>query len=456
MKEEPASRLCRGGLSWRRVIQGLGVTLALGHVIPRVQAEEGVVSKNEADHLIVHVARPLDAETPVQEFTSYLTPNSRFFVRSHFGPPPAELLSDQNWRLRVGGLVDRPLTFALKELKQFEEVTLTAVVQCSGNGRASHRPKTPGVQWDRGAVGNARWTGVRLRDVLAQAGLQTKGRHIQLQGADRPVVTSVPLFVRSIPLEKALHPDTILAYEMNGRPLPLLHGAPLRVITPGWMADSCIKWLTDITVSQDEAQGYYMQTAYRHPTRPVTPGEAIAAGDLKPVEAMIVKSLIAAAARGRDDRVWPRHNSRRGLDRRGAVVKVEVSTLTREDRWELARLVGERSVPYAWRQWQYVWKPKAAGTRPFSVARPMRRETHSRIQFVESERVSLERVGSSLRHGRGMRIVRYASRFLRDTRPNRVGRHVGRATGRPACDECGVSPTRGGSDSRTLLRLSQH
>ena len=115
MKEEPASRSLSRRTLLGRVIQGLGVTLALGHVIPRVQAEEGAVSKNEADHLIVHVARPLDAETPVQEFASYLTPNSRFFVRSHFGPPPAELLSDQSWRLKVGGLVDRPLTFTLKD-----------------------------------------------------------------------------------------------------------------------------------------------------------------------------------------------------------------------------------------------------------------------------------------------------------------------------------------------------
>ena len=293
MREEPASWVLSRRILLERVIQGLGVALAVGHMAPRVQAEGGDVSKNEADRLTVHVGRPLDAETPVQEFASYLTPNSLFFVRSHFGPPSAELLSDQNWRLTVGGMVERPLTFTLSELKQCEEVTLTAVVQCSGNGRAAHRPNTPGVQWDRGAVGNARWTGVRLRDVLTQAGMQTKGRYVQFQGADRPVVASVPLFIRSIPLEKALHPDTILAYEMNGRPLPLLHGAPLRVITPGWMGHSCIKWLTDITVSQEEAQGYYMQNAYRYPTKPVMPGEVIAAGDLKPVEAMIVKSLIA-------------------------------------------------------------------------------------------------------------------------------------------------------------------
>lgn len=361
MKEEQTSRVLSRRTLLGRVIQGLGVTVALGQVIPRLQAEAGDVSKKEADHLIVHVARPLDAETPVQEFASYLTPNSRFFVRSHFGPPPAELLSDQNWRLSVGGLVDRSLMFTLQDLKHFEEVTLTAVVQCSGNGRAAHRPKVPGVQWERGAVGNARWTGVRLRDVLTKAGLQMKGRHVQFQGADRPVVASVPLFTRSIPLEKALHPDTILAYEMNGRPLPLLHGAPLRVITPGWMADSCIKWLTDITVSQDEAEGYYMQTAYRHPTRPVTPGEAIAARDLIPVEAMIVKSLIAQPQEGA--LLVPGPVTIQGVAWTGEskIVKVEVS-IDEGQTWEPARLIGEDQ-PYAWRQWQYIWQATGSGPR---------------------------------------------------------------------------------------------
>lgn len=361
MKDEQTARSLSRRTLLGRVIQGLGVTLALGQLPPRVEAEEGDVSKHEADHLIVRVARPLDAETPVREFASYLTPNSRFFVRSHFGPPPAELLSDLNWRLSVGGLVERPLRFTLTELKQLEEVTLTAVVQCSGNGRAAYRPKVPGVQWEQGAVGNARWTGVRLRDVLAQAGLQTKGRHVQFQGADRPVVASVPLFSRSIPREKALHRDTILAYAMNGRPLPLLHGAPLRVITPGWMADSCIKWLTDITVSLDEAQGYFMQTAYRHPTRPVTPGEAIAASDLTPVEAMVVKSLIAQPQDGASLVPGPVTIQGVAWTGEGKIAKVEVS-IDEGQTWEPARLIGEDQ-PYAWRQWQYIWQATGSGSR---------------------------------------------------------------------------------------------
>lgn len=336
-----------------RIIQGLGLSLALGFAMP-ARAKERAVETDETDRLIVRVARPLDAETPVQEFVSSLTPNSRFFVRSHFGPPPSEQLSDENWRLRVTGLVDRPLTLTLRELKQFATVTITAVMQCSGNGRASYRPKVPGVQWDRGAVGNARWTGVRLRDVLAKAGPQTNGLHVQFQGADRPAAETVPLFVRSIPIEKALHLDTIVAYEMNGRPLPLLHGAPLRVVTPGWMADSCIKWLTDITVRQDEAQGYYMQTAYRYPARPVTPGEVIASSELKPVEEMVVKSLIAQPREGASLVPGPVTIGGVAWTGEGRIVSVEVS-LDEGRTWEPARLVGE-DLPYAWRQWQYIWQ----------------------------------------------------------------------------------------------------
>jgi DMSO/TMAO reductase YedYZ molybdopterin-dependent catalytic subunit len=335
------------------------MTLTLSSMTPRVEAEEREISKDEADGLIARVARPLDAETPVQEFVSYLTPNSRFFVRSHFGPPQADAVSEAHWKLRVSGLVERSHEFTLKDLRQMEAVTVTAVVQCSGNGRAFHRPKVPGVQWERGAVGNAQWTGVRLRDLLAKAGVKEGGQHVQFQGADRPVVDRVPLFIRSIPLQKALHPETILAYEMNGRPLPLLHGAPLRVITPGWMADACIKWLTDITVSEGEAQGFYMQTAYRYPTRPVKPGEAIAAGDLMPVEAMIVKSLIARPQDGASLTPGPIAIQGVAWTGEGRIVKVEVS-VDEGQTWEPARLI-EKDQPYAWRQWQYVWQAMGPG-----------------------------------------------------------------------------------------------
>jgi DMSO/TMAO reductase YedYZ molybdopterin-dependent catalytic subunit len=217
----------------------------------------------------------------------------------------------------------------------------------------------PGVQWERGAVGNAQWTGVRLRDVLVQAGIKPEAHHVQFQGADRPVVASVPLFIRSIPLDKAVHPDTILAYEMNGAPLPLLHGAPLRVVTPGWMADSCVKWLTDMTLRADEAPGYYMQTAYRMPVTPVAPGGS-ANGPTTPVEAMVVKSLIASPQEGETVRIGPVAIQGVAWSGEAKVVKVEVS-MDEGKSWESARLLGENQ-PHAWRQWQFIWPAKATGT----------------------------------------------------------------------------------------------
>jgi DMSO/TMAO reductase YedYZ molybdopterin-dependent catalytic subunit len=342
-----------------RLLQGLGAAVIVNQHVPVAPAAEEEPARNEAGPLTVRVTRPFDAETPVREFIPFLTPNHRFFVRSHFGPPPPDAVSEANWRLRVGGLVERSQEFTLKDLRQMEAVTITAVVQCSGNGRAFHRPKVPGVQWERGAVGNAEWIGVRLRDLLAKAGVQAGARHVQLQGADRPVVASVPLFTRSIPLEKALHPDTMLAYEMNGRSLPLLHGAPLRVITPGWMADSCTKWLTEITVQAEESKGYYMQTAYRMPTTPVEPGESMS-GQSIPVEAMVVKSLIAAPQEGETVKSGPVTIQGMAWSGEAKVVQVDVS-LDEGKTWESARLVGADH-PYAWRQWQLIWKAKTAGT----------------------------------------------------------------------------------------------
>jgi DMSO/TMAO reductase YedYZ molybdopterin-dependent catalytic subunit len=342
-----------------RAVRGLALFALVG---PKGWVDEpssaAADSSSGGSPLITRVTRPFDAETPVQAFTSYLTPNHLFFVRSHFGPPPAEAVVESTWKLRVGGLVERPVELTLSQLRRMEAVTITAVVQCSGNGRAFHRPKVPGVQWERGAVGNAQWTGVRLRDVLAEAGLKSDARHVQFQGADRPVVASVPLFLRSIPLAKAVHPDTILAYEMNGEPLPLLHGAPLRVITPGWMADSCIKWLTDITLREDEAPGYYMQTAYRMPVSPVAPGAA-ASGPSTPVEAMVVKSLIVSPREGGAVRVGPVAIQGVAWSGEARVVKVEIS-MDDGNSWEPARLVGEDQ-PYAWRRWEFTWRAKAAG-----------------------------------------------------------------------------------------------
>ena len=313
------------------------------------------------DKRITRVTRPFDAEASIEAFASPLTSIDSFFVRSHFGPPTPHRVSENQWRLRVGGEVQRMLTLTRRDLMEFETVTLTAVLQCSGNGRAFYRPRVPGVQWRKGAVGNAKWTGVRLADVLARAGLREGARHVAFLGADRPVQSETPLFVRSIPIDKALHSDTLLAYAMNGEPLPLLHGAPLRVITPGWMGDACTKWLTDITVLEHEAKGYFMETAYRHPVRPVSPGDLISPAETQPVTTMPVKSIIVSPMEGAT--LPPGTGIVRGVawtgdDRR--IARVEVSADDGRT-WDEADLVGE-DTPYGWRQWVFKWRPVRAGS----------------------------------------------------------------------------------------------
>ena len=341
------------------VLKGIGAGMVLGGGGSMRESASQAEAAESTGPLTVRVTRPFDAETPVREFTSWLTPNERFFVRSHFGPPPAEAVQPDTWRLTVKGLVKEGLSLTLKDLREFEPVTLTAVLQCSGNGRAHHRPKVPGVQWERGAAGNAQWTGVRLRDVLQRAGVKPQGLHVQMQGADRPALPTVPLFTRSIPIAKALHPDTLLAYEMNGRPLPLLHGAPLRVITPGWMAESCMKWLTEITLRADETPGYYMQQAYRIPETSIQPGSGLPGSVMVPVEQMPVKSLIAAPAEGDTLKIGPVTIQGVAWAGESPITKVEVSCDDGKT-WEPARLVGEEQ-PYAWRQWQYLWNARQVG-----------------------------------------------------------------------------------------------
>ena len=344
---------------WLKIFLGFGAGLAMHPTKFLAWAADMTPTRDEST-LTVRVSRPFDAETPVRAFTSFLTPNDHFFVRSHFGPPSAETIGDSQWTLHVGGAVERSNELTMESLKQFEPVTITAVLQCSGNGRAYHRPKVPGVQWERGAVGNAQWTGVRLRDVLQGAGVRAEARHVMFQGADRPVVAMVPLFVRSIPLEKALHPDTLLAYEMNGRPLPLLHGAPLRVITPGWMAESCIKWLTHIEVREDEASGYFMQTAYRAPVKSEHTDTGRTDNATAPVEVMPVKSLISSPEDGQTVMAGGVRINGVAWAGETRIAKVEVS-IDEGNTWQPAQLVGDDRL-YAWRQWQFLWQATVQGT----------------------------------------------------------------------------------------------
>jgi sulfite oxidase len=233
--------------------------------------------------------QPLDREMPLDGFSDSITPVEHFFVRSHAYIPKVNVA---DWSLRIDGLVEKPLTLSLADLQQMPRVTLVSVLECAGNGRYFYEPHLPGAQWKFGSVGNARWTGVRLRDVLTKAGVKAGATEILMDGADVPL-GKMPDFQRTITLEKGTHPDTMLAYEMNGQPLTAEHGYPLRMIVPGWASDSWVKWLQHIEILDHEFQGFWMKTAYRHPNHSVAPGSVVDPKDMVPVTDLNVKSAIA-------------------------------------------------------------------------------------------------------------------------------------------------------------------
>ncbi len=298
------------------------------------------------DGLIIRNRRPLDAETPVEAFATWRTPTGQFFVRSHFGEPAVGL---RPWTLRIDGLVERPEEYRIDALGRYGTVERPAVLQCAGNGRAFFRPIIPGVGWERGAVGNAEWAGVRLRDVLTAAGLKPGAAHVHFEGADAPPNPKTPAYLRSLPLERALHPDTMLATRMNGEPLPVRHGGPVRLIVPGWTGNHWIKWIRTIHISDVEAPGFYQQTGYRMPREPLPPGVTPKPEDLIPVQEMNVKSLIARPTRDAVIGAGPFEALGVAWTGAGRVRVVEVSV--DGGPWTAAALEGP-DVEGSWRTWR--------------------------------------------------------------------------------------------------------
>ena len=247
----------------------------------------------------------------------------------------------------------------MDDLKQLPRVELVSVLECAGNGRSFYQPTLAGLQWQYGAVGNARWAGVRLADVLKKAGYKSSAKEVLFNGADVPIGT-MPDFQRAVPLEKALHADTMLAYEMNGQPLPASHGFPLRVIAPGWAGDSWVKWVTNIEVRDKEFDGFFMKTAYRHPMRTVAPGSAVDASLMTPVTLLGIKSVIASPVEGQT--LAEGQTTVRGVAWSGEspVARVDFSADNGRT-WQPAKL-GADQARYAWRMWEAQWTPRQAGS----------------------------------------------------------------------------------------------
>ena len=302
------------------------------------------------EKLLVRSLRPPDYEAPVSLLDSYITPVEHFYVRSHMPIPLT--LDAASWSLQLEGDLNTPTSLSLDDLRKMPSTSITAVLECAGNGRAFFDPPVAGIQWTKGAIGNARWTGVRMADVLKRAGVQGTGKFVIMNAADRPVGT-MPDFIRQLPIEKAMHPDTLLAYEMNGQPLTPLHGFPLRVIAPGWEGAYAVKWLTSLRVSDRESDSFWVTTGYRYPTKRVAPGAAVDPKDMAPLTGLTVKSLItrpvdgAALGAGKIDVAgfaWAGEAD---------IARVEIST-DHGATWQAARLVGEQN-KYSWRRFEYAF-----------------------------------------------------------------------------------------------------
>jgi sulfite oxidase len=323
------------------------------------------------DGMIVRSLRFVDLETPVEYFNSWLTPAPHFFVRNHM-QEPAEL-NAAAWRLDVGGEVERPITLTLAELHKLPTHSVVNTLECAGNGRGLHRPQVPGIQWGRGAVGTARFSGPRLRDVLWRARVKPSGKHVMFRGLD-DVPGKVPPFIRSIPLEKALDSETLVATHMNGAPLTKHHGFPARALVPGWLGAASCKWLTEIKVLESEFAGNFMNPGYRLPNQPVNPGDVVKPEDTHPVTSLNVKSVIAGPGDG--STVKPGTVVIHGAAWAGEadIVKVEIST-DGGTTWTAAGL-GADKAHYAWRLWSYHWKARAGDYTILSRAT----DTQGRVQ----------------------------------------------------------------------------
>ena len=313
--------------------------------------------------MIVRSGRQDNLEMPMSGFLDELTPVEHFFTRSHHYPAKVEL---STWKLEITGAVSKPQNLDFETIRKLPKVETVAVCECAGNGRGFYEPSMPGLQWGHGGVGNAKWGGVRLADVLELAGADRNAAELVFDGADVPIGT-MPEFLRSIPTQRGFAPDTLLAYEMNGQPLPSAHGFPLRVVVPGWASDCWVKWLTKIDVSKTEFDGFFMKSAYRHPGRGVRPGYAVDPAAMSPVTRLRAKSVIAYPADGAEVAVGKPLNIR-GVGWTGDGNKLSILQISLDGgRTWISPQGGTFNGNYAWRTWQYNYTPDKEGYVQISV-----------------------------------------------------------------------------------------
>jgi DMSO/TMAO reductase YedYZ molybdopterin-dependent catalytic subunit len=315
----------------------------------------------EKTDLILLTSRPPQLESPLSYFNELVTPNEALFVRWHIMPIPTTV-DLAEWRLTVGGNTEKELRLSFDDLRKFEKVSFTAVIQCAGNGRSFFDPRVPGGQWKNGAMGNVTWAGARLKDILAAAGVKAGSVDVSFNGLDRGTLPTVPDLVKSLAMDKALEEDIIVAYEMNGGPLTMLNGFPARLIVPGWYATYWVKALSDISVNTKSFEGFWMNPGYRIPDNECgcVPGGTKPA-KTTPIHRMSTRSLIIAP--GEKDKVTANKPvSIKGVAFSGGYGIKDVIVSTDGGRsWAKADL-GKDLGKYSWIQFTLPWRPAKPGT----------------------------------------------------------------------------------------------
>ena len=299
----------------------------------------------------VMTEKPLNAETPIESLRTWTTDNEVFFKRNQ-GQIMQRPVTLSGWKLAVEGLVKNSLTLNFEDIRRMPKVEVANTLECSGNSRSLLKEKASGNPWTVGGVGNAIWGGIWLKDVLDKAEVEKNAQHVSFEGLDKPLGSAGVKFIRSIPLEKAIA-STLLAYEMNGQPLPLKHGYPLRAMALGWTGANCVKWLHKITVLDQPHKGFFMDKVYRVFQK----GEDPQSG--KVVKDIIVKAIIVEPG---DGETLPAGI----VPIRGAAYAgeagIEAVDISVDDgrTWKPARLIGLQET-FAWRHWEYLCDVRQAG-----------------------------------------------------------------------------------------------
>lgn len=311
--------------------------------------------------MILQTDRPANLETPLHYFLLDFTPNDVFFVRWHLANMP-EQIGEDTFRLRIGGNVKNPLALSMNDLKtKFKPYTVNALCICAGNSRSCLNPRVPGVQWTNGGMGNAQWKGVKLKDILTLSNPKANSKFVAFNGLDAPPLATIPDFIKSLDYTHAMDGEVMIAYEMNGEPLPVLNGYPLKLVVPGCYATYWIGMLNEVKVYADSFKGYWMDKSYLAPKGVANGNENpdSLAKDLVPVSKIVVRSIFVAPepestlAKGTDHEI-------QGLafDGGDGIAKVEISTDGKT--WSLAKLDASLG-NYSWRRWRYQFNPAVAG-----------------------------------------------------------------------------------------------